>query len=105
VMYVTDAGQKKSAPDIEHIKSEGVEGSTFGNVAAVFMTSRERLATEISFEVEGKGDMRYFVSGVAAGEWNISVDGKDCGTASATEEGGLLVFTAPAGEVTITPAK
>ncbi len=105
VIYVTDAGQTKAAPDIEHIKSKGVEGSTFGNVAAVFMTSRERLATEISFEVEGRGDMRCFVSGVAAGEWNISVDGKDCGTASATEEGGLLVFTAPAGEVTLTPAK
>lgn len=104
-MYVTDAGQTKSAPDIEHIKSEGVEGSTFGNVAAVFMTSRERFASSITFEVDGKGDMRYYVSGVTAGEWKISVGGKSCGTATATEEGGLLVFTAPAGEVTLTPSK
>ena len=105
VIYVTDKGQKKDAPDIKYIKSEGVEGSTFGGVAAVFMTSRERLATEISFEVEGKGDMKYYVSGVTAGEWNISVNGKSCGKASATEEGGLLIFTAPVGEVTLTPSK
>jgi hypothetical protein len=104
-MYVTDAGQTKSAPDIKHIKSEGVEGSTFGNVAAVFMTSRERLASSITFEVDGKGDMRYYVSGVTAGEWKISVNGKSCGTVAATEEGGLLVFTAPAGNITISPAK
>jgi hypothetical protein len=104
-MYVTDAGQTKSAPDIKHIKSEGVEGSTFGDVAAVFMTSRERVSSAVSFSVKGSGDMKYYVSGVAAGKWSISVGGKDYGTVTATEEGGFLNFTAPAGELKITPAK
>ena len=105
VIYVTDKGQTKSAPSIKHIKNESVEGSTFGNIAAVFMTSRERVSSEVSFDVNGKNEMTYYVSGVCAGEWKISVDGKSCGNATATEEGGLLVFTAPAGKVVITPAK
>jgi heparin/heparan-sulfate lyase len=105
VIYVTDKGQKKDAPEIDYIKNDSVEGSTFGDIAAVFMTSRERVDSAVSFDVDGKGDMKYYVSGVAAGKWSVSVDGKSCGTATATEEGGLLVFTAPAGEVTLTPAK
>ena len=105
VIYVTDKGQKKDAPEIDYIKNDSVEGSTFGDIAAVFMTSRERVNSAVSFDVDGKGDMKYYVSGVAAGKWSVSVDGKPCGTATATEEGGLLVFTAPAGKVTLTPAK
>jgi hypothetical protein len=82
-----------------------VEGSTFGNLAAVFMTSRERADSAVSFTAKGDGEMKYYISGVTAGEWTISVNGKDCGKASATAEGGLLVFTAPAGSVVISPAK
>ena len=104
VIYVTDKGQSKDAPVITAIKADGVEGSTFGNVAAVFMTSRERVGTAVSFTASGDGEMKYYISGVSAGAWKISVGGKDCGTATATEEGGLLVFTAPSGSVTLTPA-
>ena len=105
VIYVTDKGQTKDAPAIEHIEANGVEGSTFGDVSAVFMTSRERVSSAVSFSVKGSGDMKYYVSGVAAGKWSVSVGGKDYGTVTATEEGGFLNFTAPAGSVTLTPAK
>jgi hypothetical protein len=37
-----------------------------------------------------------------AGEWQVKVNGQDCGTYTATAEGGLLTFTAPAGNVTLT---
>ena len=104
VMYVTDAGQVNAAPAISHITGTGVEGGVFGNVAAVFMTSRERVTAAQSFTVSGSGEMEYYVSGVAAGNWTISVGGTTK-TVTATEDGGLLVFTAPAGTVTITPAK
>ena len=49
--------------------------------------------------------MSYYVSGVAAGSWTVKVDGKSVGTYEATEEGGLLTFTAPAGEISISPVK
>ena len=100
----TDAGQVNAAPAISHITGTGVEGGVFGNVAAVFMTSRERVTAAQTFTVSGSGEMEYYVSGVAAGNWTISVGGTTK-TVTATEDGGLLVFTAPAGTVTITPAK
>ena len=46
--------------------------------------------------------MSYYVSGVAAGDWTVTVGGKTVGTFSATAEGGLLTFTAPAGALTLT---
>ena len=36
--------------------------------------------------------MDYYVSGVAAGDWIVKVDGKSYGVYTATEEGGMLAF-------------
>ena len=104
VIYVTDKGQTKKAPAIKHIESDTVEGATFGEIAVLFATSRDRATTEISATVDGKGDFSYYVSGVAAGKWTVTVSTKTIGTFEATEDGGLLTFTAPAGRVKITPA-
>ena len=106
VIYVTDRGSKKIAPKVARIDADGITGAIFGRTVVLFATSRDRRACEINATVAGpKGKLEYFVSGVQGGEWKISVDGKDCGTAAATEEGGLLVFTAPAGEIVISPNK
>ncbi len=104
VLYVTDAGQTKAAPSVSKVTGSNVSGGTFGNIAAVFATSRTEVSTSLTFTVSGSGEMSYYVSGVAAGNWSITVGGVSYGTATATEEGGLLTFTAPAGNVTITPA-
>ena len=105
VIYVTDAGRSENAPAIERIEDDSVEGATFGNVAALFVKSRERIKTDFSATVNGSEDMSYYVSGVAAGKWNVYVDRSFIGVFEATEEGGLLTFDAPAGRVIITPAK
>ena len=102
VLYVTDKGQTKSAPAITRITGTGALGGVFGDVAAIFATSRDRATGSLSATVSGSGTIKYYVSGVAAGEWMISVNGVSYGTASATEEGGLLTFTAPAGALTLT---
>ncbi len=100
-MYVTDASNTAKAPTVAKITGSGIEGASIGNVAAVFATSNSRAASQLKFSTSGSGNMTYYVSGVAAGEWAISVSGTSYGTATATEEGGLLVFTAPAGSVTL----
>ena len=102
VLYVTDKGQTKTAPAITKISGTGVEGAVFGDVAAVFMTSRSSVSSSISFTASGSGNINYYVSGVASGSWEIKVDGVSYGTATATAEGGLLTFTAPAGALTLT---
>jgi hypothetical protein len=106
LLYVTDKGSKKIAPKTARIDAEGITGAIFGRTVALFATSRDRRACEINASVIGpKGKLEYFVSGVVGGAWSVSVDGKDCGRYIASEDGGLLVFSAPAGEIKITPAK
>ena len=106
VLYVSDKGNDKSVEVKKIGSASGVEGSVFdGKIAAVFATDRNGAKDKLSFTVSGNGNIDYYVSGVTAGEWTVTVDGKDCGTYTATEEGGLLTFTAPAGSVVIAPAK
>jgi len=106
VITVTDAGNKKT-PTVRDVSSAvGVEGAVFDKkIVAIFATSRERATEELSFDVSGSSSMSYYVSGVAEGEWTVTVDGKEIGSFEASAEGGLLTFTAPAGEVVISPAK
>ena len=106
VITVTDAGSKKTASVRDVSSAEGVEGAVFDKkIVALFATSRERATSELSCKTSGSAEMSYYVSGVAEGEWTVTVDGKKIGSFEASAEGGLLTFTAPAGEVVISPAK
>ena len=106
VLYVTDAGNERRAEVVRPMKLEGLEGGVFRNsVVALFATSRERASDTLSCLVSGSGTRSYYVSGVAAGSWQVTVGGKDCGIYTATDEGGLLTFSAPAGEIVLTPIK
>ena len=106
VIYVTDKGNEEMA-NVRAVSSEnGLTGGIFDkSVVALFATSRERATEEISCKTFGSSSMSYYVSGVAEGKWTVSVDGKTIGTYTATKDGGMLTFEAPAGVVTITPAK
>ena len=105
VIYVTDKGNKSSASVESITEATGLQGGVFmDSFAGLFATSRERATTELSCTVTGGESVSYYVSGVAAGEWQITVDGNTVGSCTATEEGGLLVFTAPAGRLVISPA-
>ena len=106
LLYVTDKGQTKSVPYNAKISDDGITGAIFGRTVALFATSRDRRACEINATVAGpKSKLEYFVSGVSGGAWSVCVDGKDYGTHIASEDGGLLTFTAPAGMISLTPVK
>lgn len=106
LLYVTDKGTKKISPKVARIDGNNAVGAIFGKTVALFATSRTPEACEISVEISGpRGDLEYFISGVRGGPWQVSVNGRDLGIKRATEEGGLLVFTAPAGSLEISPAK
>ena len=105
-IYVTDKGNKDMVDIISVNKPNGVEGVLYDyKIAAIFATDRNGAKEAISCTVPGNETVSYYVSGVAAGQWKVTVDGKDCGTYTATAEGGLLTFTAPTGALVITPAK
>ena len=104
VLYVTDKGNDKSVEIKKVTQANGVEGAVFDEkIAVIFATDRNGATEEISCRVVGEDEVSYYVSGVAAGQWKVTVGGKDYGTYTATEEGRLLTFTAPSGSIVITP--
>ncbi len=104
VMYVGDADG-----DITYIKPTLVESAThegavsFGS-CVMFSRSNEKTSNEISFTAEAAGELNYYVGGLSAGVWQIKVDGAVLGTAEVDAAGGIAVFKAPAGEVTLSPS-
>ena len=103
VLYVTDKGNTNAASVVSITNASGLEGGVFdGKIAGLFATSRTGATSTLSCTTAGEGNLSYYVSGVKAGEWVVTVDGKDYGSYTATEEGGLLTFTAPAGSITLT---
>jgi|GEM_PF-1331182 len=103
-MYVTDKDGTAKAPTVEKIVASGIEGAVIGNVAAVFRDSTKRALHSVSFATLGEGELKYYVAGLFEGTWNLTVGGKDHGTVTAGE-GGMAVFTAPRGEVVLTPGE
>ena len=99
-MYVTDADSNAS-PEVRRIEADGIEGAVIGDVAAVFRDSAERTSDEVKFKADGDGELRYFVAGLAEGEWALKINGNNRGTVVAGE-GGMAVFTASAGRITLT---
>ena len=102
-MYVCDTDSDHNLV-ASSISTAVVKGAVLGNTAAVFVTSATRRTTAFSFTATGEGYLNYYVSGVAAGTWLVTAGGKTVSYDAATSDGGLLVFSAPAGtEITLTP--
>ena len=103
VMYVCDESDPNSLTATA-ISNETVKGAVLGNTAAIFVISSTRRTTEFSFTNSVAGTFNYYISGVAEGDWIVSVGGTPVGLAHATAEGGLLTFTASGGgTVALTP--
>ena len=103
VMYVCDTDSDRNLV-ASSISTAVVKGAVLGNTAAVFVTSATRRTTAFSFTATGEGYLNYYVSGVAVGTWLVTAGGKTVDYDAATSDGGLLVFSAPAGtEITLTP--
>ena len=102
VMYVCDSNKSPSGQTASSISNTVVTGSVIGKVAAIFVNASTRRTTNLTFTATGTGDLTYYVSGVKAGKWTVSA-GNTTQTVTATADGGILVFTAPAGQVSLTP--
>ena len=102
-MYVCDKSKSPSGQTATAVtNSSSATGAVMGKVAAVFYDGASRATSSFSFTASGSGNLTYYVSGVKAGNWTVKV-GSTTKTVSASSDGGLLVFTAPAGTVTLTP--
>jgi hypothetical protein len=51
--------------------------------------------------VTGEGEYEYYIAGVAAGNWTVSVDGKTLESVAVADGENILSFTASAGNITL----
>ena len=101
-IYVTNTTNKTPCTAHE-IFGDVICGAIMGNTAAVFVEESTNYSGAINFSTAGAGDsINYYVSGVAAGTWLVSV-GTTTLTVTVEEGEGLLRFTAPSGLVSIAP--
>ncbi len=110
VMAVTDTSNEK-AFEIEKFTNEdsSIFGAKFEKNIVAFLNNSEKPEEnrykEFSFNTEGKGLYNYYISGIEAGTWNVKVDGISVAYSLSDEDEKFIEFTAPAGEVTVTPGK
>ena len=103
VMYVTDNSNKNSYEATE-VFGDVATGAIIGNTVAMFVQESTEYRGDITINTTGAGDsINYYISGVGAGDWTVTV-GTTTLRATSTEGSGLLTFTAPGGVVTITYA-
>ena len=100
VMFVCDADDTPALPALP-VETDVVKGAVIGDVAALFVRSADRRAEPFSVPLAGEGEYTVYLAGVAAGNWSVTLDGVAVASATAAEDGGLLVFRAPAGDLSL----
>lgn len=101
VIYVADSGTIVSAtPTL--VSGTNVLGATFMNHTSVFVSDPANAAKTLSFTSTGNGTQTYYVGGLAAGKWQVSIGGQSKGVFDVTADGRMLSFEGDAGEVTLT---
>lgn len=111
VLYVTDADNNDPVRvrsivgyDKATDKEQLLEGASAMGTAMLFATEPTGLAEAAVFETVGKGDMTYYIGGLAVGEWNVYVDGELLCTRQSKGGEGFITFDATAGvSVTVEP--
>ncbi len=111
VMYVSDAKDAQGnatsntlAPSTL-VQCDTHEGAvTFGNVV-MFSKTNTPITSVVTFTAEGSGEMSYYVGGLAAGQWLVTVGNRTAIECTVNAASGLLTFAANAGEeIRIIPA-
>ena len=105
VMYVNDADKELALEKAELIENDAVAGAKIFNRVAVFNKAKTRIENSVSFDVAGsESDLKVNVAGLKAGTWTVKVNGTEVATQVASEDGGIIYFTAPAGKYELTYA-
>jgi len=103
VMYVGSADDDSEVQKAELIETDAFVGAKIFDRVAMFNTAKERTNETVAFTIPGdETALKVNVAGLKAGTWSISANGSEIGTQIASEDGGMIYFTAPAGSVTLT---
>ena len=105
VMYVNDADQTLALEKAVLIETAQVLGAKIFDRVAVFNKEKARMEDSITFEIPVDADVTTYqvnVAGLKDGTWTITTGDGQTQTAVASEDGGIIYFSAPAGSCTIT---
>ena len=103
VMYVTDKETTETLTP-KKIEGDGIVGAVVDKICAVFSTEEERTTESFSFTAEVSGTIEYYIGGLHAGKWNVTVEGESAKTYTAKEDSGMITFKAASGKkITVTP--
>ncbi|NLB82135.1 MAG: hypothetical protein GX800_11135, partial [Clostridiaceae bacterium] len=97
VMQVSD-NDKEFYKRVKLIDSNLVYGVQISDRVVTFSKSGEEISSEIAVSAPLIGELKYTICDVKAGKWEISANG-EVQSINATEEGGVLSFTAT-GDIT-----
>ncbi len=87
-----------SAPAVEKLAAKGMTGVRVADRVVWFQTASERTERAVAFTVSGEGTMKYLVTDLAAGTWQVWRDGKISRPAvRVAESEGTLYFEGPPG--------
>ena len=104
LIYVTDDGTTRNLAS-KTITVGDFKGAVALNQTALFYTGKGYSEADISFTAAGSSPMNYYIGGVAAGQWKVTVGGKDAGTYTVTDSEHVLTFSATTGNVQVTRVK
>jgi heparin/heparan-sulfate lyase len=87
-----------NAPAVERLTAKGMTGVRVADRVVWFQTASERTERAVAFTVRGARTMKYLVTDLAAGTWQVWRDGKIVRPAvRVTESEGTMYFEGPAG--------
>ena len=105
VMYVNDADKALTFEKAELIEAGNVYGVKIFDRVAIFNKAKARIEDTVTFEIPADADVTTFkvnVAGLKAGTWTITTSDGQTQTAVASEDGGIIYFSAPAGTCAMT---
>ena len=102
VLQVGESNPDTPALPVQKIETDTHAGVQIADRVAIFSKQDGRTSRPVSFSFTGEGTYKINVADVYAGVWTIEKDGVTLGTASVTDEGGLLSFEGGAGSYTLT---
>ena len=105
IMYVSDPDRKLPVTPAVLIETSQLIGARITDKVFLFAKGGARLTDALSFVVPGSGNVRVALAGIREGVWNVGAKGVPVGKFTATKEGCMIYFTAPAGEIVVTPER
>ncbi|MBE7027057.1 MAG: hypothetical protein E7410_05835 [Ruminococcaceae bacterium] len=103
VMYVGDADDKSAVKNATLIETQNFAGAKIFDRVVMFNKNKARTKDTVTFTVPGgEQALKINVAGLEAGTWSISAGEEEIPNQIASQDGGIIYFTAPAGNVTLT---